>query len=129
MPNINQRQTLLGHSMILRGDLTGKEDVLIEGQFEGKLNCPEHCVTIGAKGEVKAQVHARQVIIHGSVTGNISAGERIEIRRTGRLVGDVVAAGIAIEDGAFFKGSVDLVREGAEGAPSLAAEGVYKAES
>ncbi len=129
MPNINQRQTLLGHSMILRGDLTGKEDVLIEGQFEGKLNCPEHCVTIGAKGEVKAQVHARQVIIHGSVTGNISAGERLEIRRTGRLVGDVVAAGIAIEDGAFFKGSVDLVREGAEGGPSLAAEGVYKAES
>ena len=129
MPNINQTQTVLGRSMIVRGDLTGKEHVLIEGQFEGKLDFPEHCVTIGAQGEVKAQVHARQVVIHGSLTGNVSAGERIEIRRTGRLVGDVVAAGIAIEDGAFFKGSVDLVREGAEGAPTLASGAVYKAGS
>lgn len=128
MPTTNQNQTVLGRSMILRGDLTGKEDLLVEGQIEGTINLPEHCVTVGASGEVKAEIHARHVVILGSVTGNISAGERIEIRKTGRVVGDLVAAGIAIEDGAFFKGSIDIVRDQEhESSHSLAAEGAYKA--
>ena len=128
MPTTNQTQTVLGRSMILRGDLTGKEDLLVEGQLEGTINLPEHCVTVGASGEVKAEIHARHVVILGSVTGNISAGERIEIRKTGRVVGDLVAAGIAIEDGAFFKGSIDIVRNQEPESPhSLAAEGAYKA--
>lgn len=128
MPTTNQSQTVLGRSMILRGDLTGKEDLLVEGQIEGTINLPEHCVTVGASGEVKAEIHARHVIILGAVTGNISAGERIEIRKTGRVVGDLVAAGIAIEDGAFFKGSIDIVRDQeGESSPSHAAVGAYKA--
>ena len=89
----------------------GKEDLLIEGQFQGTINLPENCVTVGAGGEVKAEVHARQVIVQGMLTGNISAGERIEIRKTGHVVGDLVSAAIAIEDGAFFKGSIDIVRD------------------
>jgi len=116
MPTAIQSQTVVGRSMVLRGDLSGKEDLLIEGQFEGTISLPEHCVTIGANGEVKAEVHARQVVILGSVTGNISARERIEIRKSGQVVGDLVAAGIAIEDGAFFKGSIDIVREQGSGA-------------
>lgn len=128
MPTTNQNQTVLGRSMVLHGDLTGKEDLLIEGQVEGSVNLPEHCVTVGGSGEVKAEIQARHVIILGAVTGNIAAGERIEIRKTGRVVGDLVAAGIAIEDGAYFKGSIDIVR-GTEGAASGAfgAEGNYKA--
>src|SRR6185503_10267211 len=113
----NVNQTIVGRSMFLRGDLSGKEDLLIDGQFEGSINLPDHCVTVGANGQVKAEVHARQVIIQGSVTGNVSAGEKIELRKTGRVVGDLVAAAIAIEDGAFFKGSIDIVRDQTHEAP------------
>jgi cytoskeletal protein CcmA (bactofilin family) len=128
MPTANPNQTVIGRSMVLRGDLSGKEDLLIEGQFEGTIHLPEHCVTVGANGEVKAETHARQVVILGSVTGNINAGERIEIRKTGRVVGDLVAAAIAIEDGAFFKGSIDIVRDqGREGV--LVAQPVARAET
>lgn len=117
MATANPNQTVIGRSMALRGDLTGKEDLLIEGQFEGTINLPEHCLTVGGSGEVKAETHARQVVILGTVTGNITARERIEIRKTGHVVGDLVAAAIAIEDGAFFKGSIDIVRDqGREGA-------------
>ncbi|MBI1940544.1 MAG: polymer-forming cytoskeletal protein [Acidobacteria bacterium] len=104
-------QTLLGRSMVLRGDLSGKEDLLVEGQFEGTISLQEHCLTIGPHGQVKAEIHARQVIIQGSVNGNITAGEKIEIRKSGNVVGDLVAAAIAIEDGAYFKGSIDILRE------------------
>jgi cytoskeletal protein CcmA (bactofilin family) len=125
MTTTNQNQTVLGRSVIVRGDLTGKEDLLVEGQFEGTINLPEHCVTVGGSGEVKAEIHARQVVILGAVTGNVSAGERIEIRKTGRVAGDLVAAGIAIEDGAYFKGSIDIVRDQErEGSHPVAAERV-----
>jgi cytoskeletal protein CcmA (bactofilin family) len=107
----SQNQTLLGRSVVLRGDLSGKEDLLIEGQFEGTLSLQEHCVTVGPHGQVKGEIHARQVVIQGSVTGNVSAREKIDIRKTGEVVGDLVAAGIAIEDGAYFKGSIDILRE------------------
>jgi len=108
--------------------LAGKEDLLIEGQVEGTINLPDHCVTIGAHGEVKAEIQARQVVILGSVTGNISARERIEIRKTGQVVGDLVAAAIAIEGGAFLKGSIDIVREqNQEASHPLAASAAFKA--
>jgi cytoskeletal protein CcmA (bactofilin family) len=123
MMTTNPNHTVLGRSMVLHGDLMGKEDLLIEGQFEGVINLPEHCVTVGTSGEVKAELHARQVIVQGKVTGNISAGEKIEIRKTGHVVGDLVAAAIAIEDGAFFKGSIDIVRESAGQAVAHAALG------
>jgi cytoskeletal protein CcmA (bactofilin family) len=120
MPIANSNHTVLGRSMVLHGDLSGKEDLLIEGQFQGTINLTENCVTVGAGGEVKAEVHARQVIVQGTLTGNIAAGERIEIRKTGHVVGDLVAAAIAIEDGAFFKGSIDIVRDSPHQAGSLA---------
>ena len=108
---IAQSQTLLGRSMAMRGDLSGKEDLLIEGQFEGTISLQEHCLTVGPNGQVKAEIHACQVIIQGSVNGNITAREKIEIRKSGNVVGDLVAAAIAIEDGAYFKGSIDILRE------------------
>jgi cytoskeletal protein CcmA (bactofilin family) len=107
----NQNHTLLGRSVVLRGDLSGKEDLLIEGHFEGTLNLQEHCVTVGPHGQVQGEIHARQVVIQGAVSGNVSAREKIEIRKTGEVVGDLVAAAIAIEDGAYFKGSIDILRE------------------
>lgn len=127
-PLASHDQTVFGQSVVLHGDLAGKEDLLIEGQVEGTINVPDHCVTIGAHGEVKAEIQARQVVILGSVTGNISARERIEIRKTGQVVGDLVAAAIAIEGGAFLKGSIDIQRDqNQEAAHSLAVSAAFKA--
>lgn len=116
-PPSNQSQTLLGRSMVTRGELSGNEDMLIEGQFEGNIKLQDHCVTVGPHGRVKAEIQARQIVILGSVEGNISAREKIEIRKSGHVVGDLVAAGIAIEDGAYFKGSIDILRKETQEAP------------
>jgi cytoskeletal protein CcmA (bactofilin family) len=121
MPSVSQNQTILGQSIVLHGEMSGKEDLLIEGQLEGTINLPEHSVTVGSHGEVKAEVHARQVVVLGALTGNITASEKVEIRKTGQVVGDLVAAAVAIEDGAYFKGSIDILREQSHGAPRSAA--------
>lgn len=105
-------QTVLGQEVFVKGDLSGREDLLIEGQCEGILNFHDHCLTVGPEGQVKCEIHARQVVVHGTVNGRISAKDRVEIRKTGRVVGDIVSAGVAIEDGAYFKGSIEIVREG-----------------
>jgi len=99
---------------------------MIEGQFEGNVNLDDHCLTVGTEGHVKAEIHARQVVILGTVTGNLVASEKIEIRRTGHVVGDLVAATVAIEEGAYFKGSIDIARDGTEAARDTAASSVVK---
>ncbi|MFZ0959433.1 MAG: polymer-forming cytoskeletal protein [Terriglobia bacterium] len=104
--------TILGHTVVVKGQLSSGEDLMIEGQFEGNINLDDHCLTVGTEGHVKAEIHARQVVIQGSVTGNVVAREKIDIRRTGHVVGDLVAATVAIEEGAYFKGSIDIAREG-----------------
>lgn len=122
--------TFLGRSVVLRGELSGDEDLLIEGQFDGTITLPEHCLTVGPNGHVKAEIRARQVVILGSVDGNITAREKIEIRKTGHVVGDLVSAGIAIEEGAYFKGSIDILREGAQQElPNLSAPRALKASA
>ncbi len=121
-----QDGTVLGRSLVLKGELSCNEDLLIEGQFEGTINVQEHCLTVGAQGKVKADIHARQVIVHGSVDGKISARDKVELRKTGHVVGDLVSAGVAIEDGAYFKGSIEIVREGKQepSRPQPAAKGI-----
>jgi cytoskeletal protein CcmA (bactofilin family) len=112
MPQTSEpNRTILGPSITLRGELAGDEDLAIEGQFDGSINLRDHCLTVGVKGQVKAEVEASRVIVQGAVTGNITARERIEIRKTGRVMGDLVSPGIAIEDGAYFKGSIEILRE------------------
>jgi cytoskeletal protein CcmA (bactofilin family) len=121
---MNQNPTVLGRSITLRGELTGNEDLLIEGQFDGTINLQEHCLTVGANGQVKAEIHVRQIVIHGTVNGNITAREKVDIRKTGRVQGDLSAAGVAIEDGAYFKGSIEIRREDqAESPRAFAASG------
>ena len=104
-------QTVLGRSVILRGELSGGEDLLIEGQFEGAITLEAHCLTVGQNGRVTAEIHAREVIVLGSVKGNITASDKVDIRKSGHVVGDLVSAAIAIEEGAYFKGSIDILRE------------------
>jgi cytoskeletal protein CcmA (bactofilin family) len=110
MPS-NQSSTVLGRSVTSHGEISASEDLLIEGQFDGTISMKDHCLTVGTNGQVKAEIQARQVIIHGTVNGNITAREKVEIRRTGRVQGDLTAAGVAIEDGAYFKGSIEIQRD------------------
>jgi cytoskeletal protein CcmA (bactofilin family) len=109
--DIQSARTILGPSVTLRGELASDEDLTIEGKFDGTLHLPAHCLTVGPQGQVKADIQTSRAIVQGAVTGNITASERIEIRKTGRVMGDLVAPGISIEDGAYFKGSIEIVRE------------------
>ena len=123
----SQHQTVLGKTVVLRGELSASEDLLIEGQFEGTISLEDHCLTVGADGQVKAEVRARQVVILGSVSGNVLAREKVEIRRSGHMVGDLKAGAVAIEEGAYFKGSIDILREEShEGSPTPAAQGAWQ---
>ena len=115
----SQNSTLLGRSAVVRGEISATEDLLIEGQFDGTISLQENILTVGTKGQVKAEIRARQVVVHGTVHGNVTAREKIEIRKTGQVLGDLVAAGVAIEDGAYFKGSIEILREGDKAAPVI----------
>ncbi len=111
MTATDQKQAFLGTSLVLKGEMSGNEDLLIEGQFEGSINLEGHCLTVGPGGQVKAEIRAGRVVILGSVSGNITAKERIEIRKSGHVVGDLAGPGVSIEDGAYLKGSVEILRE------------------
>ena len=109
------QRTLLGRTVIAQGQIIASEDILIEGQFDGNVSLDDHCLTIGPEGRVKAEIRARQVVVQGMVAGNIQAREKVDIRRTGHVVGDIVAGTVAIEEGAYFKGSIDIARKESPG--------------
>ncbi len=104
--------TLVGETLRIQGTMTSKEEVVINGELSGQLEL-NHRLTIGPKGKVEAGVKAKEVIITGSVKGNVDAMERITLRSGANLVGDVKTAGIVIEDGAYFKGGIDITRPAA----------------
>jgi cytoskeletal protein CcmA (bactofilin family) len=113
-------RTVFGPSLVLKGELSGNEDLVIFGQVEGRISVPSHSVTVGTEGKVKAEIRASRVIIEGSVEGNINVPDRVEIRRTGHVIGDLTAPGISIENGAFLRGMVEIIREGeSRGAPGV----------
>jgi cytoskeletal protein CcmA (bactofilin family) len=98
----------IGKSVIIKGDLSGSEDLTLEGQVEGKIELRQNVLTIGPNGRIKAAVFAKTVIIQGEVQGDITASERIDIRDAGSVDGDLSAPRIAIADGAHFRGSIDM---------------------
>lgn len=102
----------IGKSVLVKGELSGSEDLYIDGQVEGTIELREHNLTVGPNGRVDANVNAKEVILLGTVKGNIRAAERVEIRKSGSLIGDLVAARVTIEDGAYFKGSIDIQKPG-----------------
>jgi cytoskeletal protein CcmA (bactofilin family) len=104
----------IGKSVIIKGDLTGSEDLTIEGQVEGKIELRQNVLTIGANGKIKAQIFAKIVIVQGEVQGNITSTERIDIRDNGSVDGDLSSPRIAIADGAHFRGSIDMQRQAAK---------------
>ncbi len=107
-------QATIGKSLLLKGEVSGSESLYIDGRVEGTINLPGNRVTIGRNGSVTANINAREVVIMGKVRGNLAATDRVEIRSEGSLTGDVVAARIAIEDGAFFKGGIDIRKAAAK---------------
>ena len=100
---------VIGPSMTMKGEIRTREELVVEGEVEGLLES-QSSITIGANGKVKANIRAREVAIFGAVKGNIEVSEKISIRGKGSLVGDIKTAGISIDDGAYFKGSIDIVR-------------------
>jgi cytoskeletal protein CcmA (bactofilin family) len=104
--------TVVGETLRIQGTLTSGEEIVVNGELSGQLEL-NHRLTIGPKGKVEAGVKAKEVIIAGSVKGNVDAAERITLRAGANLVGDVKTAGIVIEDGAYFKGGIDITRPAA----------------
>ena len=102
----------IGKSVIIKGELTGSEDLTIEGQVEGKIELRQNILTIGPNGKIKAQVFAKAIVIQGEVIGNVTATERVDIRDNGSVDGDIVSPRVAIAEGAHFRGSVDMQRKG-----------------
>lgn len=98
----------IGRSVVIRGELTGNEDLYLDGEIEGNINLRDHKLVIGPNGKIKASITARDVVVHGSVEGNVSGSERVELKRACSLTGDVNTQRIVIEDGAFFKGAIDI---------------------
>ena len=101
---------VIGKSVILKGQIYGREDLTIDGEVEGTVELQEHRLTIGPNGKVVATIKAREIVVLGTVHGNIETREKIDIRKEAKVVGDIRTARIVIEDGAFFKGSIDIVR-------------------
>ena len=112
-PAINtQEQATLGKSLVIKGEVTGSESLYIDGRVEGSINLPGNRVTVGRNGVVSANIAAREIVVLGKVRGNMTASDRVDIRGEGSLTGDVVAQRISIEDGAYFKGGIDIRKPG-----------------
>lgn len=118
-------QASIGKSLFIKGEITGSESLFIDGKVEGSVNLPGNRVTVGRNGQVAANINAREIVVLGKVRGNVTATDRVDIRAEGALTGDVAAARISIEDGAFFKGGIDIrkpdAKAEAKAAPAAAA--------
>jgi cytoskeletal protein CcmA (bactofilin family) len=117
----------IGKSVVIKGELTGSEDLTIEGHVEGKIELRQNVLTIGPNGRIKAQVFAKSVIILGEVTGNVTASEKVDLRDNGSVDGDIAAPRVGIAEGAHFRGSIDMQRAG--GKPGESAKGETKAST
>jgi len=105
-------QATIGKSLVIKGEVTGSESLYIDGRVEGSINLAGNRVTIGRNGVVAANINAREIVVLGKVRGNLTASDRVDIRSDGSLTGDVIAARISIEDGAYFKGGIDIRKGG-----------------
>src|SRR5208282_1457631 len=112
-------QATVGKSLVIKGEVTGSESLYIDVRVEGSINLSGNRVTIGRNGVVAANISAREIVVLGKVRGNLAASDRVDIRSDGSLTGDVVAARISIEDGAFFKGGIDIRKAGTAGAAKV----------
>jgi len=104
----------IGKSVIIKGELSGSEDLTIEGHVEGRIDLKDNVLTIGPNGKIKAEVFAKAVVVLGEVIGNVTASEKVDIRDNGSVDGDIASPRVAIAEGAHFRGAVDMQRAGAK---------------
>lgn len=101
----------IGKSVMIKGQIISKEDLYLDGELEGSVELHEHRLTIGPNGRVQANIKAREIVVIGTIHGNVEATEKLEIRKEAKLIGDIRTARIVIEDGAYFKGSIDIIKQ------------------
>jgi cytoskeletal protein CcmA (bactofilin family) len=104
-------QAVLGKSVIVKGQIYSREDLTIDGEVEGTVELQEHRLTVGPNGRVTASIKAREMVVLGTIHGNVETTDKIDIRKDAKLVGDIKTARVVIEDGAYFKGNIDIVRQ------------------
>ncbi len=109
-PDVRSGQASIGKAVKINGQIFSKEDLYIDGDVEGTVELHDNKLTIGPNGRVQASVRAREVVVLGAIQGNVEASDRIDIRKEAKLVGDIKTARIVIEDGAYFKGSIDIMK-------------------
>jgi cytoskeletal protein CcmA (bactofilin family) len=113
-------QATIGKGLFIKGEISGTESLFVDGKVEGSIVLNGNRVTVGRNGQVSASITAREVVVLGKVRGNVSATDRVDIRAEGAVTGDVSAARISIEDGAFFKGGIDIRKSDAPAKPAAA---------
>jgi cytoskeletal protein CcmA (bactofilin family) len=111
----------IGKSVSINGELSGSEDIYVDGQLEGSIQLPGNSVTVGPNGRVKANITAKNLTVGGTLDGNVHASERTELRKTAVVNGDVQTRRIAIEEGAYFKGKLEILGEPKASTPAIAA--------
>ncbi|HEY7211224.1 MAG TPA: polymer-forming cytoskeletal protein [Bryobacteraceae bacterium] len=111
---------ILGKNVTVKGQIFAREDLTIDGEVEGTVECHEHRLTIGPNARVQAGLKAREIVIQGSIHGNVDATDKIDIKKEAKLVGDIKTSRIVIEDGAYFKGSIDISKPNAAAKPAAA---------
>ena len=101
----------IGKSVMVKGELSGSEDLYVDGEVEGSIELHDHNLTVGPNGRIRANVNAKEVVIQGRVDGNVTGIDRVELRKSAVLAGDIVTQRIVIEDGAYFKGGIDIRKD------------------
>lgn len=119
-PDTTRGQASIGKAVKINGQIYSREDLYVDGDVEGTIELQEHRLTVGPNGKVHSSVKAREVVVLGNIQGNVDASDKLEIRKDARLVGDIKTARIIIEDGAYFKGSIDIVKPEPKSAMSSA---------
>jgi cytoskeletal protein CcmA (bactofilin family) len=109
---------VIGKSVMIKGQIFSREDLTVDGEVEGSIELHENRLTIGPHGKVQAGVKAREIVVLGTINGNVEAGDKIDIRKDAKLVGDIKTMRIVIEDGAYFKGSIDIIKPEVKPAPA-----------
>ncbi len=107
----------IGKSVVIKGELSGSEDLYLDGQVEGSIELSGNRLTIGPNGRVKANINARSAVVQGRLEGNVRASDRVDLKHTAIVLGDIATQRISIEEGAYFKGGVDIQREAPKAAP------------
>lgn len=101
----------IGKSVVIKGELSGSEDLYLDGEVEGSIELRDHSLTIGPNGHIRANINAKEIIVQGKVEGNIIGTDRVELRKSAVQVGDIATQRIVIEDGAYFKGGIDIRKD------------------